>query len=460
MSVPVTGSSTTYRLTAGALTAGGLPVQAAASLVTVRSSGVTTKNITFPYVSPTVAGTITLAKAPVDFAGSLGVQVCPQTVAMAYGCAGGSYVGGASLAKAKSAYGASLLPGKWALAAGYRTSAAATPVLGASSKVSVVGSSAQTINLSVNYVKPSINGFVTATGLSQVTRLTILACPSKVAFGPGCAGGQYSSTVLSNGTFSMWAAAKTTYNVAAGFALLAGGTYFGPTTEVATPKSGSVDDVELLVDKKTSPLEFTVTVNDVPAGTDVGVAILACPAGYAKFNTSCVSAYVDENFGSNGDTLAISLPQGDWDVAGGYVIRQGGKVASNPVWGDTLSITAAGIRAQQVDLSVDFANVSVTGTAVVSNIAAGSAAKVLALACPGTKVTEGCVGGVMVPVVATKFSFSGLKNGSWAVAPVVVLNGVYDLGAATTVSVVSNRTASATLRAFTFTRPHIAARVY
>lgn len=460
MSVPVAGSSTTYRLTAGALTAGGLPVQASATQVVVKSSGVTTKNITFPYVAPTLVGTVTLAKGPKDFSGALGVQICPQTATFAYGCVGGDYVSGATVIKGKSAYGASLLPGKWAIGAGYRTSANATPILGSPSKVSVVGSSAQTINLSVTYAAPTLNGFVTATGLSQVTNISILACPTKVAFAPGCAGGQQGSTVLSDGTFSLWLAAKTKYNVGAGFPLVNGGIYYGTPTEATTPIKGSVDDVEVVVDKKTSPVEFTVTVNGAPVGADIGVAVLACPVGYAKFNTGCVSAYINTNYGVSGDTLAVSLPQGDWDVAGGYVLRSDAKASSNVVWSDITPITVSGNQAQPVDLPVDYATPSITGTATVSNIAAGSGGKVLALACPGKAVVDGCTGGILVPISSGKYSISGLKNGPWAVAPVVLLGGVYDVGPATAVTVSAARTVTATLRSFAFTRPHITARVY
>lgn len=460
MSVPVTGSATSYRLTAGALTAGGLPVQATATTVSVKAVGVTTKNITFSYTPPTVAGTITLAKAPRDFSGSLGVEVCPQTVPFAYDCAGGSFVSGASLAKAKAAFGASLLPGKWAIGAGYRTSPNAVPVLGTAAKVSVVGSSSQTINLSVTYAAANLNGFVTTTGLASTTRLTVLACPSKVAFGPGCAGGQQASTLRSDGTFSMWLAAKTKYNLAAGFPVLTGGTYFGATTEATTPAKGSIDDVEVLVDKRTSPLELTVTVNGVPAGTDLGVGILACPSGQAKFTANCLSAYVDQNYGANGDTLAISLPQGDWDVAGGYVLRQDGKVAANPIWGEPTSITLGGLRATELAASVDFAKTSVTGTATVSNVAPGTGAKIFALACPGRTAAVGCANGVVVPIASGRFAFSALKPGSWAVAPMVLLGGVYEVGSATAVTVSASATATATLRNLAYTRPSIAARIY
>jgi len=461
LSVPVSGASTTYRLSAGAITAGGLPLQSASTVIAVRSAGVTTKNISFSYVAPSVVGTVTLGKAPRDFTGALGVEVCPQTVTMAFGCVGGAYISGSTVQAARSGYGASLLPGKWALAGAYRKSASASPVLGLTSKITVVANSSQTVSLVVNYAAPNLTGDIGHSGLTASTTLTVLACPTKVTFAPACAGGQTASTTAGDGTYEMWLSAKTAFNVAAGFPLISGGNFFGTSNTVSTPKSGATS-LHLDVAKLTSPLKITVSVNNVPGGLSVGAAVLACPVGYTKFNAGCLSAFFNANYGASGDSLSVSLPRGDWDIAGGYTVISGTSPTSNTTFGDLSAITLSGIAPQSIDLAVDYLAPSITGTALVSGIPAGSNAQTSVLVCPGRAVSYGCTGGIVVPVSASgAFSIAGLKAGSYAVAPQVILgNSPAVYGAAGSATVVNGRTVAVVLRPYSFVRPPITGRVY
>ncbi|MEI6453444.1 MAG: hypothetical protein WCO31_02500 [Actinomycetes bacterium] len=461
LSVPVSGASTIYHLSAGAVTAGGLPLQSTAATVAVRSAGVTTKNISFVYVSPTVAGTITLAKAPRDFSGALGVEICPQTVLMSYGCVGGAYISGSTSIAARSAFGTSLLPGKWALAAAYRRTASAAPVLGSSSKTTVAANSSQTLNLTVNYANPNLTGNISSEGLPASTVLSVLACPTKVDFKPGCEGGQRASSTVSNGSYEMWLSAKTSYNVAAGFPLISGGNFFGASGSLTTPKSGSTT-LDLEVVRLTSPLKATVTVNNVPKTVVVAVAVLACPTGYTQFSPGCLSAFFNSRYGSNGDTISVSLPRGDWDIAGGYTLLSGASSSSNTVIGDLTGITLSDQHLQAIDLSVDYLAPSITGTASVSGIPAGSNAQISVLVCPGKVVALACKGGNVIPIApGGGFSVAGLKAGLYAVAAQVILgNSPAVYGSASSATVTNGRTVAVAMRPYSFVRPSITGRVY
>ncbi len=303
----------------------------------------------------TVNGTVVLIGTPKGFHPAvLGAEACTGSVSTP--CSNPV----STVAGANGAYSLSLAAGSWSLFGFYQITAGGPVFFGGAVGENVTaGGTVNNVNLDVFYVKPAtLAGTITVTGASSndpIKKLTVVVCPSSVAFGGGtvpngCASGSTkpSPKGSASGSYSVTNLAPGSWTAYPGFCARSGCVTHTSDSQTAKLKSGKTTTLNL----STAFLEFgqallygTVTVTGAPSGFTPTLGVNACQLAGNCENVNATG------HGKYDMILTNVVPAvGAWSAKGFYVKQSSG----NPAYGFPLPVVAVTGASIQLNLFVPY----------------------------------------------------------------------------------------------------------
>ncbi len=304
------------------------------------SSGSSGSSSTCPPEKGTVTGLVIVVGAPKAFhPAELGAEACPGSVSTP--CSSP-----VSTVASNGTYTLSLAAGSWTLFGFYEITGAGPKFIGTPVHENVPAGGTLHVNLGVAYLPPAtLAGTITVTGASSndpIKDVTVVACPSSVAYGGGalpngCLSGSFkvSPKGSASGSYSVTNLSPGSWTAYPGFCARSGCVTHTGDSQTTTLKAGRTKTLNL----STAFLEFgqallygTVSVTGAPPGFTATLGASACQVG----SSSCEVVNASKH-GKYAIVLTNVVPEvGVWSVKGFYQAPS----SSTPVYGPAFPVVA------------------------------------------------------------------------------------------------------------------------